>query len=74
MAEDSLKYTSEDLKGMSIDELMGILEADQKELSKLKFSHKVTPLDNPRLIKTTRKNVARLKTELRARELANKQN
>lgn len=72
MAEESLKYTTEELKGLSSDDLMGMLDADQKELGKMKFSHKVTPLDDPNMLKTMRRNIARLKTELRARELANK--
>ena len=72
MAEESLKYTTEELTSLSVDELMGMLDADQKELIKMKFSHKVTPLDNPRMLKEMRRNIARLKTQLRTRQLANK--
>lgn len=72
MAEDSIRYTSEELKGMPVGDLHKMLQGDQKELGKMSFSHKVTPLDNPRMLKEMRRNIARIKTELRARELANK--
>jgi large subunit ribosomal protein L29 len=35
----------------------------------MKLNHAVTPLENPMQIKFTRRTVARLKTELRNREL-----
>ena len=41
-------------------------------LAKLKLNHAVSPIENPLKIKATRKNVARLQTELRKRELQGK--
>jgi len=38
-------------------------------LTKLKINHAVSPLENPQRIKDLRRLVARLKTELRKREL-----
>lgn len=46
---------------------------DEKELlAKLKINHAISPLDNPKKISTIRRNIARLKTELRKRELESK--
>ena len=46
---------------------------EKANLSKLKLSHAISPLDNPSQIRETRKTIARLETELRQRE-NNKQN
>jgi large subunit ribosomal protein L29 len=35
----------------------------------MKLNHAVTPLDNPIKLKEARKNIARLKTEMRKRQL-----
>ena len=44
--------------------------AEQSDLiSKLKMNHAVSPLENPKQISAVKKTVARLKTELRKREL-----
>ena len=46
---------------------------DEKELlSKLKINHTISPLDNPMKISAIRKNIARLNTELRKREIETK--
>lgn len=47
---------------------------DQMELdyTQLKAQHAVSPLDSPAKITRARKEIARVKTELRARELNNK--
>jgi len=46
---------------------------DEKELlAKLKINHAISPLDNPKKISTIRRNIARLNTELRKRELESK--
>ena len=44
-------------------------EEENKQLVKLKLNHAVSPLENPNKIKTYRKIIARLKTELRKRQL-----
>jgi large subunit ribosomal protein L29 len=44
----------------------------EKEYRQLIVTHAVTPVDNPAKITADRKMIARVKTELRARELNNK--
>jgi large subunit ribosomal protein L29 len=40
------------------------------DLGKLKFDHAVTGLADPTVIKNTRREIARVKTEMRRREIA----
>lgn len=55
---------------MSESELRERIQTEQESLTKLRFSHAVTPIENPSRIRVARKTVARLKTELRAKQLA----
>lgn len=57
-----------EIKDLSIEEIQSKIQQEVKSLEELKFNHVVTPLDNPLVIKATRKNVARLKTELNKRK------
>ncbi|MFY0653752.1 MAG: 50S ribosomal protein L29 [Cyclobacteriaceae bacterium] len=59
-----------EIKGLSLDELKGKLEAEKESLAKLKFAHAITPVENPMRLKEARKLVARISTEIRAKELA----
>ena len=60
--------TSE-IKDLTTDEIREKIETEKAALTKMKMNHAVSPLENPMLILTTRRNIARLMTELRKREL-----
>ena len=60
--------TSE-IKDLTTEEIKEKIETEKAALTKMKMNHAVSPLENPRLIRTTRRNIARLMTELRKREL-----
>ena len=60
------------IKEMSSPDLEKELGELKTELFKLRFSLATNGLDNPMKIKEVRKDIARIKTELRQRELANK--
>jgi large subunit ribosomal protein L29 len=62
---------NEEIKSMSTDELMEALKSEQENLTRLKFAHAISPIENPMKIRVSRKTIARIKTELRAKELAN---
>ena len=47
------------------------LDLEQENLVKMRLNHAINPLENPQLIKEQRRTIARLKTELRKRELNN---
>ena len=57
---------------LGTQELRERLEQMQKEYLQQRINHAVTPLDNPAKITADRKMIARVKTELRQRELNNK--
>ena len=58
------------LKDMSAADLNARIGEDEMRLKKLEFAHAISPLENPMSIRDLRKDVARLKTELRKKELA----
>lgn len=60
---------SSEIKELTTKELIERIDTENTHLTRLKLNHAVSPLDNPLKIKDTRKNIARLKTELRKREL-----
>jgi large subunit ribosomal protein L29 len=58
------------LKDMSAEDLKARIGEDELRLKKLEFAHAISPLENPMSIRDLRRDVARLKTELRNKELA----
>ena len=61
--------SKEQLHELSDKDLMERLEAEKMELNQLSINHTITPLDQPTSIKSKRRNIARIHTELRAREM-----
>lgn len=57
------------IRELSTSEMKERLVEEQQQLVKLKLNHAVSPIENPQKIKEQRRTVARLKTELRMREL-----
>ena len=60
----------EDIKQLSTTDLNDRIKEQKNSLSKLKLNHSVSPIENPASITDSRKTVARLQTELRARQIA----
>ena len=60
---------SSEIKELSAQELQERLESEETLLVRMKMNHAVSPLDNPNKIVETRRNIARLKTEVRARQI-----
>ncbi|WP_027718587.1 50S ribosomal protein L29 [Desulfovirgula thermocuniculi] len=58
-----------DLRQLSDEELLKKLHDSKEELFKLRFQLATNQLDNPMKIREVRRNIARLKTILREREL-----
>lgn len=54
-------------------ELNERLVEEIQQLNKLTLNHAVSPIENPNKIKEQRRTIARLKTELRKRELTGKE-
>lgn len=62
-----------DIKDLSADDLQESLAEQNELLAKLRMNHSVSPLENPMQIGVARKSIARLKTEIRKRELTQAQ-
>lgn len=60
---------STEIKELTILELQERLESEESLMVRMKMNHAVSPLDNPNKIVETRRNIARLKTEMRARQI-----
>lgn len=61
-----------EIKELSTKELKERLEAAVVALNQLEINHSISPLDNPSRITHDRRMIARMKCELRSRELNNK--
>ncbi|UXX81162.1 50S ribosomal protein L29 [Reichenbachiella carrageenanivorans] len=59
-----------EIKGLSLDELKSKLTAEKESFAKLKFAHAITPIENPMRLREAKKLVARLNTEIRAKQIA----
>ena len=60
------------IHGMNENDLKARLQEDELRLKKLQFAHAISPLENPMTIRGLRRDIARLKTELKKRELETK--
>lgn len=49
-------------------ELKDTIASESTRLQQLKFNHEISPLENPMQIRDSRRNIARMKTELRKRQ------
>ena len=57
-----------EVKELSVAELQEELDKSRKAYADLKIAHAVSPLENPIQLRTVRRTVARLATELTKRE------
>lgn len=58
-----------DLSQLSTSDLQEKLTEERNALDKIRFTHAISPVENPMKIPHTKKNIARMLTELRKREL-----
>jgi large subunit ribosomal protein L29 len=61
-----------EIKEITTNDLVERVEAELINYNQLILNHSISPVDNPAKIKQLRRDIARMKTELRARELNNK--
>ena len=58
-----------EIKELETKDLVEKVEAEVVKYNQMKLNHAISPLENPSEIKVTRRDIARMKTELRQREL-----
>lgn len=56
-----------EIKDLSVNEIKERLKEEKGQLDKLKLNHSVSPIENPLTIRSTRRTIARLETELTKR-------
>jgi large subunit ribosomal protein L29 len=61
-----------DVRELTSDEIAARIEQLQEELFRLRFRRATMELENPMLLRTIRRDIARFKTVLRERELSSK--
>jgi len=62
------------LHGLTLEELREMLNNTQVDLNKMRMSHRTAEIENPVEIRTVRRNVARILTEIKKRELQDNTN
>lgn len=62
---------SQQLQDMTDQDLQNELKEISTQYQKLQFDHAIKGLDNPIALREIRRDIARLKTEVRSRELKN---
>lgn len=58
------------IQALNEQELQARIKEDETRLKKLEFAHAISPLENPMSIRNLRRELARLKTELKKRQLS----
>ena len=57
-----------EIKSLSVEELQERILSEKENLQKLKFAHAISPIENPVKIKETKKLIARMHTEITAKQ------
>ncbi len=60
---------NEEVKGMSNKELSTTYKEERKRYQKMKFQNTVSQIDQPHKLSMTRRNIARMLTELNSRRI-----
>ncbi|HRN38003.1 MAG TPA: 50S ribosomal protein L29 [Flavobacteriales bacterium] len=66
-----MKKKQDTLKDLTDLELQDKLQSERETLNTLRFNHAVSPVESPARLRTHRKIVARVLTEVRRRQIAN---
>ena len=57
------------IQGLSDEDLQARIKEDELRLKKLEFAQAISPLEKPSSIRSLRKELARLKTELKKKQI-----
>jgi large subunit ribosomal protein L29 len=56
------------IQNLNEQDLQGKINEDEQRLKKLEFAHAISPLENPMNIRNLRRELARLKTQLKKKK------
>lgn len=57
------------IQALNEQDLQARIKEDELRLKKLEFAHAISPLENPMSIRSLRRELARLKTELKKKQI-----
>ena len=69
MANKKTYEFNKNLKDLSVTDLRAKIQEDELRLKKLEFAHAISPLENPMTIRGLRRDIARIKTEMKKKEM-----
>ena len=69
MANKKTYEFNKNLKDLSVTDLRAKIQEDELRLKKLELAHAISPLENPMTIRGLRRDIARIKTELKKKEM-----
>jgi len=58
-----------EIKELTTKEIAERIDTESDKLTRMKLNHAISPLENPIVLVGIRKDIARLKTEMRSRQL-----
>lgn len=61
-----------DYSGFSVEELKSKATELEATMEKMRLNHAITPLENPLTLRATRREIARVKTQLTKKQTASK--
>lgn len=69
MANKQTYEFNKSIKDLNLADLKAKIQEDELRMKKLEFAHAISPLENPMNIRGLRRDIARLKTELKKKEM-----
>jgi len=69
MALNTKKSSKLDLRTLNVQDIQNNIEDAELRLKRMKFSHAITPIDNPMGIRILRREIAQLRTEQTRKQL-----
>jgi len=69
-----MAISKQDIKDLSTEDLVQKVQEERLLFKKLQFNHSISSIDNPVLLRGKRREIAKLLTELRQRELQTSEN
>jgi large subunit ribosomal protein L29 len=69
MAKNKNAKKASDFRTMSVEDIAKNINDANDRLKRMEFSHAITPVENPMAIRTLRREIAKLKTEERRKQL-----
>jgi large subunit ribosomal protein L29 len=69
MANKQTYEFNRSIKDLNLADLKAKIQEDELRMKKLEFAHAISPLENPMNIRGLRRDIARLKTELKKKEM-----